>query len=260
MHKDDINWVSFNFLLVYYYKKQFLILNIPLFKYELIMIDVFEFIKEKRADLKDNTKRYRVMLEPKFKSLSQKLNSSISNTLNNPWMFNLPSIDRASIFRGEIPISNENIKNAYNKISINIGKELLVGDWEKIDQDRINRFADITGDKQWIHTDMEKAKHESPFKTTIAHGFLTLSLIPKLTEDFDFNSIHPGLKMVVNCGLNQVRFPFPVKSGSKIRGRVKIVSAIPKKNNIELVNEVSIEVEGRKRFGCVAETVLRLYY
>ena len=105
-----------------------------------------------------------------------------------------------------------------------------------------------------------KSKIESPFKSTIAHGFLTLSLIPKLTENFDFESIHPGLKMIVNCGLNQVRFPYPVKSGSKIRGRVKITNLIPKKNNIELVNEVSIEVEGRKRFGCVAETVLRLYY
>ena len=224
------------------------------------MIDVFEFIKEKRADLKDNTKRYRIMLEPKFKSLSKKLNSSISNTLNNPWMFNLPTIYRSNIFKRKTPISNENIKNAYNEISVSIGKELLVGNWETIDQDKINSFAEVTGDKQWIHTDMEKAKKQSPFKTTIAHGFLTLSLIPKLTEAFDFNSIHPGLKMVVNCGLNQVRFPFPVKSGSKIRGRVKIISAVPKKNNIELVNEVSIEVEGRKRFGCVAETVLRLYY
>ena len=224
------------------------------------MIDVFEFIKEKRADLKDNTKRYRIMLEPKFKSLSKKLNSSISNTLNNPWMFNLPTIYRSNIFKRKTPISNENIKNAYNEISVSIGKELLVGDWEIIDQDKINSFAEVTGDKQWIHTDMEKAKKQSPFKTTIAHGFLTLSLIPKLTEAFDFNSIHPGLKMVVNCGLNQVRFPFPVKSGSKIRGRLKIISAVPKKNNIELVNEVSIEVEGRKRFGCVAETVLRLYY
>ena len=224
------------------------------------MIDVFEFIKEKRADLKDNTKRYRIMLEPKFKSLSKKLNSSISNTLNNPWMFDLPTIYRSNIFRRKTPISNENIKNAYNEINFSIGKELLVGNWEKIDQDKINSFAEVTGDKQWIHTDMEKAKKQSPFKTTIAHGFLTLSLIPKLTEAFDFNSIHPGLKMVVNCGLNQVRFPFPVKSGSKIRGRVKIISAVPKKNNIELVNEVSIEVEGRKRFGCVAETVLRLYY
>ena len=224
------------------------------------MIDVFEFIKEKRADLKDNTKRYRIMLEPKFKSLSKKLNSSISNTLNNPWMFDLPTIYRSNIFRRKTPISNENIKNAYNEINFSIGKELLVGNWEKIDQDKINSFAEVTGDKQWIHTDMEKAKKQSPFKTTIAHGFLTLSLIPKLTEAFDFNSIHPGLKMVVNCGLNQVRFPFPVKSGSKIRGRVKIISVVPKKNNIELVNEVSIEVEGRKRFGCVAETVLRLYY
>jgi len=224
------------------------------------MVDVFEFIKEKRADLKDNTDRYRVMIEPKFKALSQKLNSSISNTLNNPWMLNLPSIDKSNIFKKREPISNENIKKAYDKIKNRVGEEILVGQWETVNQDQINRFADLTGDNQWIHTDVEKAKIESPFKSTIAHGFLTLSLIPKLTENFDFDSIHPGLKMIVNCGLNQVRFPYPVKSGSKIRGRVKIVNLIPKRNNIELVNEVSIEVEGRKRFGCVAETVLRLYY
>jgi|TARA_B110000914_G_C15514324_1_gene472532 acyl dehydratase len=224
------------------------------------MVDVFEFIKEKRADLKDNTDRYRVMIEPTFKALSQKLNSSISNTLNNPWMLNIPSIDRPTIFKKKEPISNENIKKAYDKIKKRIGEEILVGQWETVDQDQINRFADLTGDNQWIHTDVEKAKLESPFRSTIAHGFLTLSLIPKLTENFDFESIHPGLKMIVNCGLNQVRFPYPVKSGSKIRGRVKITNLIPKKNNIELVNEVSIEVEGRKRYGCVAETVLRLYY
>jgi len=224
------------------------------------MVDVFEFIKEKRADLKDNTDRYRVMIEPKFKALSQKLNTSISNTLNNPWMLNLPSIDKTNIFKKKEPISNENTKKAYDKIKNRVGEEILVGQWETVNQDQINRFADLTGDDQWIHTDVEKAKIESPFKSTIAHGFLTLSLIPKLTENFDFQSIHPGLKMIVNCGLNQVRFPYPVKSGSKIRGRVKITNLIPKRNNIELVNEVSIEVEGRKRFGCVAETVLRLYY
>ena len=224
------------------------------------MVDVFEFIKEKRADLKDNTDRYRVMIEPKFKALSQKLNTSISNTLNNPWMLNLPSIDKTNIFKKKEPISNENTKKAYDKIKNRVGEEILVGQWETVNQDQINRFADLTGDNQWIHTDVEKAKIESPFKSTIAHGFLTLSLIPKLTENFDFQSIHPGLKMIVNCGLNQVRFPYPVKSGSKIRGRVKITNLIPKRNNIELVNEVSIEVEGRKRFGCVAETVLRLYY
>ena len=194
------------------------------------MVDVFEFIKEKRADLKDNTDRYRVMIEPKFKALSQKLNSSISNTLNNPWMLNLSSIDKKNIFKRKEPISNKNIKEAYDKIKNRVGEEILVGQWETVNQDQINRFADLTGDNQWIHTDVEKAKIESPFKSTIVHGFLTLSLIPKLTENFDFESIHPGLKMIVNCGLNQVRFPYPVKSGSKIRGRVKIVNLIPKRN------------------------------
>ena len=87
------------------------------------MVDVFEFIKEKRADLKDNTDRYRVMIEPKFKALSQKLNSSISNTLNNPWMLNLPSIDKSNIFKKREPISNENIKKA---IVTHKGKKCLV--------------------------------------------------------------------------------------------------------------------------------------
>ena len=168
------------------------------------MIDVFEFIKEKRADLKDNTDRYRVMIEPKFKALSQKLNSRISNTLNNPWMLNLSSIDKKNIFKRKESISNKNIKEAYDKIKNRVGEEILVGQWETVNQDQINRFADLTGDNQWIHTDVEKAKIESPFKSTIVHGFLTLSLIPKLTENFDFESIHPGLKMIVNCGLNQV--------------------------------------------------------
>ena len=89
---------------------------------------------------------------------------------------------------------------------------------------------------------------------------MTLALIPKLTDKFNFNEIHPDVKMVVNYGLNQVRFPFPVKSGSRIRGRVKIINVIPLKNSVELVNEVSIEVEGRKRFGCIAEILIRVYY
>ena len=118
----------------------------------------------------------------------------------------------------------------------------------------------MTGDDQWIHTNKERAKKESPFKTTIAHGFLTLSLIPKLTEKFNFNDIHPNVKMVVNYGLNKVRFPYPIKSGSKIRGRVKIIGVTPFKNCVEVVNQISVEVEGRKRLGCIADSVIRVYY
>ena len=223
-------------------------------------MDVFEFIKEKRADFKYNTEQYRIMLEPKFKSLSNKINHRIKNTLNNPWMSNFKSIDSSYFFGQKYSIPNTTIKIVYEKINNILGKEIFVGDWETINQDCIDGFADLTGDKQWIHTDTKKAKIESPFKTTIAHGFLTLALIPKLTDKFNFNEIHPDVKMVVNYGLNQVRFPFPVKSGSRIRGRVKIINVVPLKNSVELVNEVSIEVEGRKRFGCIAETLIRVYY
>ena len=106
----------------------------------------------------------------------------------------------------------------------------------------------------------EKAKTESPFKSTIAHGFLTLAMIPQLTESLQSKKLYADAKLIVNYGLNQVRFPYPVRSNSRIRGRVKLVSAIPLRKSIEVINEISIEVEGKKRFGCVAETVLRLYY
>ena len=223
-------------------------------------MNLFEFIREKKAEFKDNTEQYKLKLEPKLRFISSKINFKLNNTLNNPWISNFKSIDSSYFFGQRKAEPSQTIKIVYSKINNILGEEIFVGSWEPVDQNCIDGFATLTGDDQWIHTNKDRAKKESPFKTTIAHGFLTLSLIPKLTEDFDFNTIHPGLKMIVNCGLNQVRFPFPVKSGSKIRGRVKIIDADPNKNNVELVNEVSIEVEGRKRFGCVAETVLRLYY
>jgi acyl dehydratase len=223
-------------------------------------MDVFEFIKEKKTEVKENTEQYRAILEPKFRSLSKQINTKIINNLNNPWISNLIPFDGSSLFNKKYKIDNEKIKNAYNIIIEKIGKEIFVGDWEIIDQNRINNFAEVTGDKQWIHINPLKARKESPFKSTIAHGFLTLSMIPSLTESLQSKKLYSDSKLIVNYGLNQVRFPYPVRSNSKIRGRVKLVSATPLKNSIEVVNEISIEVEGKKRFGCVAETVLRLYY
>ena len=153
------------------------------------------------------------------------------------------------------------MNEAYKKLKKNIGKETFVGNWEKIDQTSINRFADVTGDNQWIHTDPNRASRESPFRKTIAHGFLTLSLIPKLTETINSKNNHyENARMVVNYGLNQVRFPFPVRSGSRVRARKKLIKLIPKKSSIEVIDEISIEVENKKRFACVAETVLRIYF
>jgi hypothetical protein len=129
-------------------------------------MNVFEFIKEKRSGIKDNTEQYRAILEPKFRSLSNKINNKIINTLNNPWMSNFKSMDGSNIFTQKDNIPNAIIKKAFDNIYQRLGAEIFIGEWETIDQECINNFADVTGDKQWIHINPEKAKVESPFKSS----------------------------------------------------------------------------------------------
>jgi len=136
-----------------------------------------------------------------------------------------------------------------------VGEELAVGDWVTVDQPMIDKFAEATGDHQWIHIDAERAK-KGPFGTTIAHGFLTLSLLPKLAE----SAIKiDDVRMGVNYGLNRVRFPAPVPSGSRIRARMKLLSYEPIDGGAQLVMEVTMEREGSDKPVCVAETVSRRY-
>ncbi len=220
-------------------------------------MNVIQFIREKTGNIQQNNADFIAKLEPKFRNLSHLLNDKISNTLNNPW------VSRFNPFEDDSPdgVVSLAAENTYRDLKKKLGQETLLGEWLTVSQDCIDKFADITGDNQWIHTDAERAKTESPFKSTIAHGFLTLSLIPTLTETADpENNPYPEAKMVVNYGLNRVRFPFPVKAGSRVRARKKLISLTPMKRSIEVVNEVSIEVEDRVRPACVAETVLRLYF
>lgn len=224
-------------------------------------MNVIEFIRGRTESLQQNNAEFIAKMEPRFRNWSDILNDKIENTLNNPW------ISRLNIFEDESEFEEEPVKlgpdaqKMYEKLQQQLGQETFLGKWLTVDQACINQFADVTGDRQWIHTDPERAKKESPFKTTIAHGFLTLALIPSLTESDDpDNNPFPEARMVVNYGLNQVRFPFPVKSGSRVRARIRLVGVTPMKRSIEVVNEVSIEVEKRSRPACVAETVLRLYF
>jgi acyl dehydratase len=136
-----------------------------------------------------------------------------------------------------------------------VGTEVGVSDWITVDQDRINLFADATEDHQWIHLDAEKAAL-GPFKTTIAHGYLTLSLLPRLSEGI---TKVEGVKMGVNYGLNKVRFPAPVPSGSKVRARFTLLSVEDIEGGIQLVTQATIEREGGDKPCCVAETVSRMY-
>jgi acyl dehydratase len=142
------------------------------------------------------------------------------------------------------------------------GQEIHVGPWLEIDQQRIDAFARVTGDEQWIHVDSQRAEKESPFGTTIAHGFLTLSLLPYLTQsnqpDF-FTDNYPGMRLRVNYGLNKLRYPAPVLCGSKIRARTTVQSAEEVRDGVQIVYLLTIEIEGEKKPACVAEQVMRVY-
>lgn len=143
-----------------------------------------------------------------------------------------------------------------------LGTETHVGPWLEIDQERIDRFAEVTGDVQWIHTDPARAATESPFGATVAHGFLTLSLLPYLTQsnhpDF-FAENYPGMRLRVNYGLNRVRFPAPVLVGSRLRARTVPLSADKVGEAVEIVCRITVEIEGKEKPACVAESVVRVY-
>jgi acyl dehydratase len=132
------------------------------------------------------------------------------------------------------------------------GQELGVSDWVTIDQDRINKFADATGDHQWIHLDVERAKREMPGGKTIAHGYLTLSLIPWLAGGF---LKVEGVTRGINYGSNKVRFTNMVPVDSRVRARSRLLSVEPRGGGMQLTSEVTIEIDGEKRPACVAETI-----
>lgn len=142
------------------------------------------------------------------------------------------------------------------------GEEIHVGPWLVIDQERITRFAEVTGDLQWIHIDPDRAATDSPYGSTIAHGYLTLSLLPYLTEsnhpDF-FTRNYPGMRLRVNYGLNKVRFPSPVPVGSKIRARTTILGAEPVSGGVQITYQYTIERDGSEKPVCVAEFLARLF-
>jgi acyl dehydratase len=136
------------------------------------------------------------------------------------------------------------------------GREIGVSDWLVIDQARINLFAEATGDRQWIHVDPERAKKEMPGGKTIAHGYLTLSLIPVLIQDL---LKIEGLTRGINYGSDKVRFTNMVPEGSRVRARQKMLSVAPKGGGLQLISEITIEIEGEKRAACVAETITIIY-
>jgi acyl dehydratase len=141
-----------------------------------------------------------------------------------------------------------------DEVSAAVGEELGTSEWLEIDQGRVDAFADTTGDHQWIHVDVERAK-DGPFGGTIAHGYLTLSLIPQFSAQI-FRLETPGAKL--NYGVNKVRFPNPVKVGAKIRASASIAEVTDIPAGKQMVTRYVIEIEGEDKPACVAETVVLL--
>ena len=146
---------------------------------------------------------------------------------------------------------------SFNTIQEFVGRELGVSDWITVDQESINKFAECTGDHQWIHVDVERAERESPYGTTIAHGFLTLSLLAQL--QYAVGIVPPDVAQAVNFGLDRVRFIAPVKSGARIRNRVMLLSAEEKGEGRMLIKtQNTIGIEGEEKPAMVAEALALL--
>lgn len=149
--------------------------------------------------------------------------------------------------------NEKRIFETFESLVAEIGNELGVSDWYKVDQEQINTFAEATGDRQWIHIDVERSIKESPYGAPIAHGHLTLSLVPMLVSDtIEYLPKTTG----INYGLDKVRFMAPVKAGKKVRGRVSLRSAErTNEKTVKVMFSTIIEIEGEKKPACIAESI-----
>ena len=138
-----------------------------------------------------------------------------------------------------------------------IGQEIGISDWLLIEQARVNGFADVTGDQQWIHVDVERAGRESPFGGPIAHGYLTLSLLAKFAGEC---IAVDGIKLAVNYGLNRVRFASPVKVGSRVRARFTLGAVEDIAGGAQMLWQATIDIEGNDKPACIAEMLTRWYF
>lgn len=142
-----------------------------------------------------------------------------------------------------------------------IGAVLHVSPWTTMTQERIDRFADATGDRQWIHVDPQRARACSPFGTTVAHGFLVLALYPSLRGHAGEDAPpFPGVTRIVNYGLDRLRFPSPVRAGDRLRGRFELVDATARDAALRVVERFTVEIESGDKPACVAEIVRLMFF
>ncbi|TXR53744.1 MaoC family dehydratase [Reinekea thalattae] len=228
---------------------------------------VLDIIREKSDQLTKQPAEFFDRLNPQVRSY---LSDAMHSAKNSHW-FNWSADAKNNDANLDDSVMNDQhwqhetgspVHAAYQRLSEHLNQTTYVSDWVEINQERINLFASVTEDEQWIHTDPERAKTESPYRSTVAHGFLTLSLIPRLMSSVGDSDVlrTSNAKMIINVGLNQVRYLYPVKAGSNVRGSKKVISVQQVKRGLEVTEQVTIEIEGIRRPACVAETVSLLVF
>lgn len=147
------------------------------------------------------------------------------------------------------------------RLQAQVGQEIHCSDWIEITQARVDAFAEATGDHQWIHVDAGRAARESPWKATIAHGYLTLSLYPMLRGLVSAERpVFEGVRQVINYGLDKLRFPSAVLVGSRIRAHCVLLKVEPVADGLQVNEQYTVEIEGQSKPACVAEAIMRLYF
>lgn len=222
-------------------------------------MSVIDLLKEKKERLSKNQAEFRELIAPQWRDYWNELWQSARSHQWVNWVLDQEgkALDEGTSDECTTPEA-EAMRQALLK---QLDSIVYIGEWVTIDQERINEFAEVTEDRQWIHTDPERAAKESPFRASIAHGFLTLSMLPRLTDAVNpENPPYSGAKMVVNMGLNQVRFPYPLKAGKRVRAIKKIIAVKAVHRGLEVTEEVTVEIENSRRPACVAQTLVRLVY
>ncbi len=153
------------------------------------------------------------------------------------------------------------LQNVLEQLQGRVGQQIHQSDWLEVTQQRIDAFAAATGDFQWIHVDPERALRESPYKATIAHGFLTLSLYPVLRGLVDAERpLFPGVQRVINYGLDKLRFPNAVRAGSRVRARCVLLKVEEVPGGLQMSEQYTVEIDGEAKPACVADAIMRAYF
>jgi acyl dehydratase len=153
------------------------------------------------------------------------------------------------------------LEQARATLQASIGSDIHASDWFVVTQQRVDAFADATGDHQWIHMDPDRAARESPYRGTIAHGYLTLSLYPLLRGLVEESRpMFVGIRQVINYGANKIRFPNAVKVGARVRGRCVVTAVEDVSGGLQLTEQFTVEIDGEAKPACVAEVIMRLYF